>query len=37
LLADPDSKAIQAYQVLNTEAVGQFEGMARPGYYFIDT
>ena len=37
LLADPDSKAIQAYQVLNTEAVGQFKGMARPGYFFIDT
>jgi len=37
LLADPDSKAIQAYQVLNTEAVGQFQGMARPGYFFIDT
>jgi hypothetical protein len=37
LLADPDSKAIQAYQVLNAEAVGQFKGMARPGYFFIDT
>ncbi len=37
MLADPDSKAIQAYQVLNTEAVGQFKGMARPGYFFIDT
>jgi hypothetical protein len=37
LLADPDSKAIKAYQVLNTEAVGQFKGMARPGYFFIDT
>src|ERR1700720_3929811 len=37
LLADPDSKAIQAYQVLNTEAIGQFKGMARPGYFFIDT
>jgi hypothetical protein len=37
LLADPGSEAIQAYQVLNTEAVGQFQGMARPGYFFIDT
>ena len=37
LLADPDSKAIEAYQVLNTEAIGQFKGMARPGYFFIDT
>jgi hypothetical protein len=37
LLADPDSKVIQAYHLLNTEAVGQFKGMARPGYFFIDT
>jgi len=37
LLADRDSKAIQAYHVLNTEATGQFKGMARPGYFFIDT
>ena len=37
LLADPDSKTIRAYQVLNTEAVGQFRGMARPGFFFIDT
>ncbi len=36
LLADPDSKTIRAYEVLNTEAVGQFKGMARPGYFFID-
>jgi AhpC/TSA family/Disulphide bond corrector protein DsbC len=36
LLADPDSKAIRDYHVLNTEAVGQFQGMARPGYFFID-
>ena len=36
LLADPDSKAIQAYEVLNAEAAGQFKGMARPGYFFID-
>lgn len=37
LLADPDSKIIRDYQVLNTEAVGQFKGMARPGYFFVDT
>lgn len=37
LLADSDSKAIRAYQVLNTEAVGGTKGMARPGYFFIDT
>jgi len=36
LLADPDSKAIRAYDVLNTEATGQFKGMARPGFFFID-
>ena len=36
LLADPDSKAIRDYHVLNTEAAGQFQGMARPGYFFID-
>jgi len=37
LLADPDSKAIQAYGVLNTEATGMQKGFARPGYFFIDT
>lgn len=37
MLADPDSQTIRAYEVLNTEAVGQFKGMARPGYFFIDT
>jgi hypothetical protein len=36
MLADPGSKAIRDYHVLNTEAVGQFKGMARPGYFFID-
>jgi hypothetical protein len=36
LLADPDSKAIRDYHVLNAEAVGQFQGMARPGYFFMD-
>ena len=37
LLADPDSKTIRAYEVLNAEATGQYKGMARPGYFFIDT
>ena len=37
LLADPDSQAIRAYEILNTEAAGQYKGMARPGYFFIDT
>jgi cytochrome c biogenesis DsbD-like protein len=37
MLADPDSKSIRAYEVLNSEAVGQYRGMARPGYFFIDT
>jgi hypothetical protein len=36
LLADPDSKTIQAYGVLNQEATGMQKGFARPGYYFID-
>lgn len=36
MLADPESEAIRAYGVLNTEAVGQYKGMARPGYFFID-
>jgi hypothetical protein len=36
LVADPDSKTIRDYHVLNTEAVGQYKGMARPGYFFID-
>ncbi|HTC62050.1 MAG TPA: redoxin domain-containing protein [Candidatus Saccharimonadales bacterium] len=36
LLSDPDSKIIRMYQVLNSEAVGPNEGMARPGYFFID-
>lgn len=37
LLADPDSKAIAAYKVLNTEAEGRYKGMARPGYFYIGT
>jgi hypothetical protein len=37
MLSDPDSKILRTYQVLNVEATGQFKGMARPGYFFIDT
>jgi hypothetical protein len=37
MLADPESKTIRAYEVLNVEANGQYKGMARPGYFFIDT
>jgi AhpC/TSA family protein/cytochrome c biogenesis DsbD-like protein len=36
MLADPDSKIIQDYGVLNTEATGMQKGFARPGYFFID-
>jgi hypothetical protein len=37
LLADPNSKAIGSFKVLNTEAKGMTAGMALPGFYFIDT
>jgi peroxiredoxin len=37
LLADPDSKIIRAYQLVNPEAVGPYKGMARPGFFFIDS
>ena len=37
LLADPDSETLRAYGVVNTEATGRSKGMARPGYFFIDT
>jgi peroxiredoxin len=37
LLSDPDSKIIRMYHVLNSEAVGPNAGMARPGYFYIDT
>jgi hypothetical protein len=36
LLADPDSKAIRDFNVLNAEAKGMTTGMALPGFYFID-
>jgi peroxiredoxin len=29
MLADPDSQTIRAYDVLNTEATGQYKGMSR--------
>jgi len=35
MLADPDSKTIKAYGVLNQEATGMQKGFARPGYFFI--
>ena len=37
LLADPDSRIIQSYGVLNAEATGMQKGFARPGYFFIDS
>ena len=37
LLSDPDSKIIRMYRVLNAEAIGPNAGMARPGYFYIDT
>jgi hypothetical protein len=36
LLADPDSQIIRRYKVLNTDGVNRNQGMARPGYFFID-
>jgi hypothetical protein len=36
LLADPDSKAILSFGVLNREATGMTKGMAHPGYFYID-
>lgn len=37
MLSDTDSRIIRAYHVLNPEATGRFKGMARPGYFYIDT
>ena len=37
MIADPDSKIIQTYGVLNSEATGMQKGFARPGYFFIDS
>jgi len=36
LLADPDSKVIRSFDILNTEATGMNKGMARPGFFYID-
>ncbi len=36
LLADPESKIIASYGVLNPEATGMMKGMALPGYFFMD-
>ena len=36
LLADPQSKIIAGYGVLNAGAAGMMKGMAFPGYYYID-
>jgi hypothetical protein len=36
LLADPESKIIASYGVLNPEATGMTKGMALPGYFYID-
>ena len=36
LLADPESKIIASYGVLNPEATGMMKGMALPGYFYID-
>jgi AhpC/TSA family/Disulphide bond corrector protein DsbC len=36
MLSDTESKILRAYGVMNTEATGQYKGMARPGFFFID-
>jgi hypothetical protein len=35
LLADPDSKVIRSFNVLNAEAKGMNKGMAHPGFFYI--
>jgi Disulphide bond corrector protein DsbC/AhpC/TSA family len=37
LLADPDSRIISSFGVLNAQASGKEKGMAHPGFFFIDT
>jgi AhpC/TSA family/Disulphide bond corrector protein DsbC len=37
LLADPDSKIISSFNVLNAEATGKNKGMAHPGFFYIDS
>ena len=36
LLADPASRIISSFGVLNSEATGMMKGMALPGYFYID-
>jgi hypothetical protein len=36
LLADPDSRVIRSFNVLNAEAKGMNKGMAHPGFFYID-
>jgi hypothetical protein len=36
LLADPESKIIASYGILNPEATGMMKGMALPGYFYVD-
>ena len=36
LLADPDSKIIRSFGVLNEKADGMTRGMAMPGFFYID-
>lgn len=36
LLADPDSKVIRTFGVLNEQATGMTKGMALPGFFYID-
>ena len=36
LLADPDSKVIRSFDILDTEAKGMNKGMAYPGFFYID-
>ena len=37
LLADDDSATIRSFHVLNDEAKGPEKGMARPGFFYVDT
>jgi len=36
LLADPDSRIIRSFDVLNAEAKGMTKGMAHPGFFYIN-
>lgn len=37
LLADPDSKVIRSFHVLNEREAGRAKGVAFPGFFYIDT